>query len=238
MVKLFKRFGTHQNIAFLICILFIISAIAIGQITKASYQHLSDDPDITANARLYFSEDDKYTYDYYSTMLDFDEAVNELNSYEYIFLVEVINTQSCYLCELINAHVVKTIKGNVNEDGNDIILYQWSSFQIDDRETLSLRIVDQSLPIKENKRYLVFARKKNYCKEYQSKLKCNEYSIELQGMAPTVYVVNETQKSYLNFQTDKTFASVSDKYYICFSQEALDNLNNTTKKIIEYFIKP
>lgn len=231
MLKLFKI----QKPTLIICSLLIIIGVAFGIFTNKNFCRLSKNESSFDNAVLSFEDGIDFYIDEMANKTNFEEALYLLDEPDYIFKVECTSTEYCFNCTKYNAKVTDTLKGDIDETGNNIVLYQWVCFSKYDDDTLIFDSPDFSLPLKNNKEYLVFANKREYCEDYQNSLSSNEYSIPLRGPVPYSYVLNDTQNDYVDIKNDKTFSSLNDIYYLCFSKDSLDNVNNLSKSVIEYY---
>lgn len=199
MVRLFKV-SYSNKIAAIICTAIILVGVVFGIFTKYNFSHLSEFQSSYDNALFEIADEDKYVIDEMSNKTSYEEALCLLNEMDYIFKVKCLSTEHCYECTKYNVKVLDTIKGSIDETGNDIVLYQWVWFQNPDDSHLSFSSPDFSLPLQEKQEYLVFAQKRNYCKAYQNTLKSNEYAIPIRGSVPNVYVISDKQKITLILQ--------------------------------------
>ncbi len=223
-------------IALIICLALIIIGIVFGVFTKSSFLKLTEDEKSILSAELLIDEGTATGIDESYIGLDFKTAKRELEKYSYVFRVKCIDSQLCYCCTKHTVTVIDTIKGNINENGNDIVIYQLGSFD-KYNDALSFNSYDYTMPLKAGKEYIVFAEKRDYYEDYQITLKSNEYSLGMKESAPTAYILNDTQKGYSDISRDKTYSDIKHLYYLCFSQKALDNINNVAKQVISYYSK-
>lgn len=223
-----------QMIGLFVCLTLIIIGIIFGIITKSSFLKLTEDENSVLNAALLIDEETSKYIDEAYTELDFETAKDKLQNYSYVFQVKCIDSQLCYNCIKHTVTVIDTLKGDINENGNDIVVYQLVGFD-KYSDTLSFNSADGSMPLKMDKEYIIFAEKRDYYENYQITLKSNEYSLALQGPMPTAYVLNDIQKDYSDISHDKTYSDIKHLYYLCFSQKALDHINEVSKEIINYY---
>lgn len=226
-----------QIVGISICCLAILTGIIFGILTKCSYLKLTQDKNKLSNAALFMDEDMANALDYQYSEINLDSAKYELDCYSYAFRVKCIDAQPCYHCMKFTVNVIDTVKGEINENGNDIVIYQWLGFDKISSEKLAFNSPDFSMPLKIGKEYLVFAEKRDYYMDYQKTLLSNEYSLGLMGMCPTAFVIDDTQVDYADISTDKVYSDIEDLYYLCFSQKALDNINEVSNKLISYYCK-
>lgn len=234
MEKLFKIFRV-QRITITVFSLLIAIAVALGVITNHSFLR-ADGEEIYDNASVTFNEDTPFYIDEMANKTSLEEALVTLDESNYALRIECLEAEPCFNCTKYKARVLQTVKGDIDEAGNEIVVYQWVSFSKGDGETLSFVSPDFSMPLSVGGEYLVFADKRDYCEEYQSTLECNEYSIALRGPVPTAYILNDVQKDYIHTSSDKTFLSLKNKYYPCFSEESLANINNLSKRVIQHYL--
>ena len=223
-----------QKSAIIICFVLIAIGVAFGFFTRINYSHLSVQAAAYENAIIEFGEDEAFYIDEMSNKTKPEDAISILDEYPYAFLVECEKTEHCFECTKYIVKVDKVIKGDNDETGNNIVLYQWVWFEKSDENQLSFNSPDYSLPLIENKKYLVFAEKRDYCNEYQRTLKYNEYSIPLRGPVPTAYIINDVQNRYI-ISSDNTYSSISDMYYLCFSKESLKDINSLSDYVIKHY---
>lgn len=226
-----------QKISIIICVLLVLLGATVGIFVNSTFLRLSLNKDSYDNAVVEYDESMVYYTDNMANKTSVDEALYILDETENAFVIECIGLEHCYNCTKYNAKVKKTIKGKSDETGKQIVLYQWVSFDKYNDTSLIFASPDNSLPLIEGKEYLVFVRKRNYCKEYQNTLDCNEYSLDLKSPVPTAYIVNDTQKDYIDINKDKTFKAIKDKYYMCYSEESLKDINCLSKKVVEHFCR-
>lgn len=224
-----------QIIGIALCCLAIAVGITLGVFTRGSFLKLTQDKSSISNAVLFMDEDMANALDYQYSEINLDSAKYELDRYSYAFWVKCIDAQLCYDCTKYSVNVIDTVKGDIDENGNSIVLYQWLGFNKYADTELAFNSPDSSMPLKIGKEYLVFAEKRDYYKDYQRTLQSNEYSLGLMGICPTAFVINDTQENYADISTDKVYSDIEDLYYLCFSQKALDNINKTSKQIISYY---
>lgn len=236
MVKLCKLLRI-QKLSIIICVLLVLLGATVGIFVNSTFSRLSLNQESYDNAVVEYDESMVYYTDYMVNKTSIDEAVYILDEIESAFVIECISIEHCYNCTKYNARVINTIKSKTDETGKEIVVYQWVSFDKYNDTSLIFASPDNSLPLIEGKEYLVFVRKRNYCKEYQNTLDCNEYSMDLKSPVPTAYIVNDTQKDYIDVNRDKNFKAIKDKYYMCYSEESLKNINYLSKKVVEHFCR-
>lgn len=217
----------------------MIFSIITGIITRCSYSRISLNKKAYDTATLVFSEDYVKFHDKTNIFsCETKNAISDLDKYNNsIFEIKCISVEYCFYCIKYNAKVINTIKGETDETGNSIILYEFGGgfYTNPDKASMGYSPYSDTLPLKENKNYLVFANKRDYCYEYQRTLDCNEYSIGVMASSPNVFVLDEEQTTFIDINKDKIYSSLNDKHYICFSQEALDHINTFAKDIIDYY---
>lgn len=234
MVKLSHKFSKSQISAAIACVLMIVACVVFGIFVRCSYARVSLDSSAYANAKVSFEQEYAEYLDYNMTSMDFETARSILDEYDYIFKVKCKTIEHCYSCTKYVCSVLETVKGDSNESGKDIVLYQWNWFE-SDKDGLSFCPTDDMMPMKSGSEYLVFAAGKDYCAEYQRTLDKNEYSIGL-NYVPTIYILNKTQTEPIDINNDTVYSSLDEKYYLCFSREALNNANKLSKQITEYYL--
>lgn len=234
MVKLFKLSGI-QKITTIVCIGIILVGMTFGILTKCTFSRLSEEKTSYDNAKLYFDEQTALYIDEMYNKTSFEEALLILDEYDYIFKVKCISSEHCYQCTKFNAEVTDTVKGVIDETGNEIVLYQWVSFEETDDGVFAFNSPDNSLLLKEGNEYLVFCQKRDYYPEYQKKLNCNEYSIALTSSVPSAYLLNKYQQDYIDLSKDTTYSDIEDLSYACFSKESLSDINKLSEKIIDHY---
>ncbi len=236
---MFKNLSKNQKSTIIVCFVLIIFSVAAGIITRCSYSKISLEITAYDNAKLDFTEDYIEIHDKANIFsCEAKNAISNLDKYNNsIFEIKCISVEYCYYCIKYNAKVINTIKGETDETGKNIILYEFGGgfYTNPDKASLGYSPYSDTLPLKENKNYLVFANKRDYCYEYQQTLDCNEYSIGVMTNSPTVFALDEEQTTFIDINKDKIYSSLNDKYYICFSQEALDHINMFAKDIIDYY---
>lgn len=230
---MFKNKSEIQKAGIILCTIIIICGLIFAAAARISYSKMSQNPVYVNNAVIVFDEESAEYIDYENTALTYDILNQELESYSCIFKVKIKSIEYCYNCTKYTILILNSIKGNEKE-GNNAVLYQWAGIDKYENE-LIFRSMDNSMPLKINKEYLIFAEKRDYYEKYQDTLECNEYSLGLKSSAPTAFILNETQTDYININSDLTYADLEDKYYTCFSQEALDNINKVSKEIINEY---
>lgn len=237
MGKLKIKLSHIQIIGTALCCIVITVGIIFGAFTKSSYLKMTQDKSSISNAVLFLDDESAYYLDYQYSVIDFDSAIYELENYSYIFKIKCVDSKLCYDCTRYTVNVIDTIKGDTNENGNDIVLYQWLGFDKISNDKLAFSSPDFSMPLKPNKEYLVFAEKRDYYSEYQKTLPSNEYSLGVMGICPKAFVINDTQNTFADVKSDKTYSDIENLYYLCFSQEALENINKLSGQIISYYCK-
>lgn len=229
------RLSGIQKITVWICTTLTVIGTAFGILTKSSFLHLSEQPAAYDNAVLDFSEDAMMEIDAIADFASLEQAKDSLDKYPYAFIVRCTDTQHCYQCTKFTAEVLKTIKGDVDETGRTITLYQWVFFEKRDKNRLVFSTPEFSLPLAEGKEYLVFAIGREYYEGYRKTLAYNEYSMGCSSYAPCAYIINDTQKDYIRLNENSTYSEISDKYYLCFSENALKKVNKLSKEVINYY---
>ena len=224
-----------QIVGIAICCLTILTGIIFGILTKCSYLKLTQDKSSISNAVLFMDEDMANALDYQYSEINLDSAKYELDRYSYAFRVKCIDAQPCYHCMKFTVNVIDTVKGDIDEKGNSIVVYQWLGFDKYTETELAFNSPDFSMPLKIGREYLIFAEKRDYYIDYQKTLSGNEYSLGLMGMCPTAFVIDDTQEDYADISNDKVYSDIEDLYYLCFSQKALDNINKASNELISYY---
>ena len=235
MVKLFRNFSKTQKSTFIVCFVLILLSIAAGIITRNSYARITMNDDAYHDALLSvdeeyakgFDEEEGLAYIAEKSIQDFDEY------FDYVFKAKCLDTINCSGCQKHILQVISTIRGDIDETGNNIACYKLSRFYASEDKSHMIYDPTEDVPLKAGKTYLIFANKRDYDEDYQKTLECNEYvSI---GTTPTAFVLDDEQTTYIDINKDKTFATYDDKYYTCFSQEALDHINKFAKEIINHY---
>lgn len=230
-----KNKSEIQKAGIIVLTVLIIGGLIFAGAARMSYSKMSQNQKYINNASVQFDEETAQYIDYENTSLTYDILNQDLQIYNYIFKVRIESAEHCYNCTKYTFVILDSIKGNENK-GNKAVLYQWGG--IDEYENkLIFRSMDNSMPLKVNKEYLIFADKRDYYEAYQNTLECNEYSLGLRNSGPTAFILNETQNDFININHDTTYSALEDKYYTCFSQEALDNINKISKQIINEYSK-
>lgn len=233
MEKLFKL-SVIQKITTAFCVLLVIAGVLFAVVTRLSYSKISLDTSCYDNAKLYLNEETQYYIDEMNK-ISVDEAVYTLDEYDYIFKIQCNEMEHCYSCTKFNVKVMDTIKGSIDETGNDIVLYQWAFFEETDDGIFAFNSPDNSMLLKTGKEYLIFCKKKDYYLQYQKKLECNEYSLGLMGTSPCAFVLDDSQSDYIDISKDKKYGDIEDLYYTCFSKESLENINSLAESIIKHY---
>lgn len=228
------KLSKTQIAATVACVLLTAVCVVFGMIVRFSYARVSLDSSAYANAKVSFEQDHAEYFDYNMESMDFETARDILDDYDHVFKVKCKTIEHCYSCTKYICSVLETVKGDPDETGKDIVLYQWNWFESEDNGLLFCP-TDDMLPMKDGMEYLVFAASKDYCAEYQQTLDKNEYSIGL-NYVPTIYILNKTQTEPIDINNDTVYSSFDDKYYLCFSQEALNNVNKVAKQITDYYM--
>lgn len=231
------KLSSIQKTTITLCSAVVLLGVIFGIIANCTFSRLSNFEESYDNAKIYYEEEAIFYIDEMCNKTSLEEAIIVLSEYDYIFKVKCLSTKHCYQCTKYDAVVTDTIKGDIDETGNNIVLYQWVFFEKNDAESLILNSPDFSIPLKDETEYLVFCQKRNYYPEYQKTLNCNEYSIGLRSNVPSTFILNDTQKDYIDISRDKTYSDIKDKYYVCFSQESLDRINKVSSEIIAYYSK-
>lgn len=235
MEKLFTKISFQKTIAIIISFIILI-ALIFGIITRISYLSLSQNKDELSKAKIQLSKDWSEEYNYIYSNIDYNMALAELEQSQYIFYAKCIESEVCYNCIKYKIDVTKTIKGDVKETTKEIILYQFTFFDFS-KQGVTFVSVDNSLPLKEGKEYLLFANKKDYYEEYQKTLDKNEYSLCLSGSFPTALIVNENQDEYINILQVKKYSDIENLYYMCFDESSLNNINKVSKQIVNHYLE-
>lgn len=232
MAKLLNKLSKNQRNVLIFSVLIIVISVAFGVFIRCSYNRISLDESAYSNAEFSMNKDDAEYIDYKLENLEFDAVKMILDDYDFILRIECLQTEHCYNCTKYICKLIDTVKGN--ENGEKIVLYQWNSFTAADGKLL-YEPIDNMLSLKNGKEYLIFARKRDYCQEYQKTLDYNEYSLGLNEV-PTAFILNEEQTSFVDINKDKVYSSLHDKYYLCFSESALKNINDISKHVINHYI--
>lgn len=234
MAKLFSKLSKNQAVAFLICILLILVTVGFGIIIRLSYPTVSLDESSYPNAKVSFTEESSQRIDFDLLSLDFEKAKMALDEYNSVFTVECLETEHCFNCTKYICKVTKTIKNDVDETDKNIVIYQWNFFDMNGEDEFSFVPIDDRMPLKPNNEYLVFTVKKDYCSEYLETLECNEYSLGL-NVLPVAFVLDNQQSRFVDINKDSVFSSLDDINYLCFSKEALININHVSEQVIDYY---
>ncbi len=231
---MFGKLSKNQAIAFLICILLILITAGFGIFIRLSYPTVSLDESSYPNATVSFTEEDSQRIDFDLLDLDLEKAKMILNEYNSVFTVKCLETEHCFNCTKYICKVTDTIKNDVDETGKNIVIYQWNFFDMTGKDEFSFVPIDDRMPLKNNNEYLVFTVKKDYCNEYLETLECNEYSLGLNAL-PVAFVLDNQQNRFVDINRDTVFSSLDDINYLCFSDEALTNINIVSEQVIEYY---
>ena len=235
MVKLFKNLSKNQKSTLIVLMILIVFSISLGVATRLSYSRLSLNEEAYNDAKLSFTSQYANETDENIMGYSVEGAKHELeNACDYIFEIRCLNVEHCYETTKYNVEVLKTVKGDIDESGKNIVIYHAQFFENVDN-LMSFFDIDGSIPLKQGKKYLVFLNKMNYNNIYQRTLDHNEYYLEVFVDHPVAYALDEIQSTYIDIERDKTFSSLEDKSYICFSQEALDHINQFSTEMIEYY---
>lgn len=233
---MFKNKSEMQKAGIAVCIVLIIFSGIFGVIMRFGYSRMSQDKKNIENALFSLTSEEAQYIDYASKEMSFDALKYELDYYSNAFIGKCAAAEICYNCIKYTFNVSKTIKGDENETGKNIIVYQWIGLDVLSRDRLIITNYDFSMPMKLNDEYLIFAIKRDYYEGYQKTLKYNEYSLGLRSSSgPSAFVINKTQKRFVDINSDLSYKNFSDIYYLCFSQEALDRINQVAKQIIEEY---
>lgn len=231
---MFKKSTKLQKAAFVICLLLIAAAVIFGVFTRMSFTDLTSDENAVDNAVVLMDKETAELYDERLLQCNSDYAKQELSSAEYVFKIKCISSEIKYNCTKHTAEVIKTIKGEKDEAGNKIVIYNWLSFSKGDGERLICDHVGNQMPLIPNHEYLVFVSERDYYEGYKKALGHNEYSISL-GLVPFTYVIDDVQERYMKAEDDLIYSDIKDLYYICFSQKALDHINEISRNIVEEY---
>lgn len=224
-----------QKVILLACCVLTAAAVAFGAATRLSYSTQSKDKSSISKAEVTFEEDFAYQLDEMHSAVDYEQALAELEQNDYIFYAECLDTEICYGCIKYTIQVFQTLKGEEQEAGEEIVLYQLIKFDYTDDDVYFLS-PDYSMPLQEGKTYLLFANKRDYDSAYQKTLTANEYSLAISGTFPTALVVDDTQSEYIHANEVSEYGDIEGVYYICFNEAALDNINALSDKIIQHYI--
>ena len=132
-----------------------------------------------------------------------------------------------------NSHMLLKIK--ISATMHSSYLTAMTDVQVDTdklEDKLIYSSYDNSLPLQKDNEYLIFSEKRCYDEDYQKTLECNEYSMGLRNVGPTAFILNKTQQDFINISDGIHYGDLKDKYYTCFSQKALDNVNKVSAEII------
>lgn len=231
---MFSKMSFQRIILLIVCI-FIVGAILLGIITRISYSTESKDINSILKAEVTFEEDLISQVDELRSTTTYEQALADLDQNEYVFYAKCLDQEVCYGCIKFSLEVIETLKGDIQETGKKIILYQLIKFDFVNNNIYFLS-PDYTMPLQEGKTYLLFANKRNYDTAYQKTLQENEYSLAITGAFPTALVVNDTQNEYINPDTVKRYGDIKDLYYICFNETAMKNINELCNKIIKHYI--
>lgn len=232
---MFAKISFQKTVTVITSIILLI-ALIFGIITRNSYLSLSRNKYELSKAQIQLSEDWSNEYNYIYSNINYDMALTELEQSEYIFYAKCIDCEVCYNCIKYKMDVIKTIKGDVEESLNKIILYQLVCFDFS-KQGVTFISPDNSLPLKAEKEYLIFANKRDYYEDYQKTLDKNEYSLCLSGSFPTALSVNGSQDKYLNVNEINKYSDIEDFYYMCFDKASLQNINKISQQIIDHYFK-
>lgn len=228
------KLSKNQIIALIIGIVLVLIAFVLAVIMRFSYSTASLDESAYSNAKVSLGEENVLGVD--SNLLDynFESAKMILDEYNSVFRVECLQTEHCYHCTKYICRVIDTIKNDIDENGKNIIIYQWNFFEMGIDDEFYFNPIDYCMPMRNNQEYLVFTEKKDYCDEYLETLKYNEYSQGLQNI-PTAFAIDNQQSRFVDLKKDTSFSSLDDINYICFSDEALNQINNISEKVIKHY---
>ena len=228
------KLSKSQIFALIICTFLVVSALILAITTKFSYSDISLYDNSYQNAKIALNEENKQAIDSQLLSLDFESAKMILDEYNSVFKVECIQTEHCYNCTKYICRVIDTIKNDVNENGKSIVVYHWNFFEVGIDNEFYFNPIDYHMPMRNNKEYLIFTVKKDYCDEYLDTLNYNEYSLGLNNI-PTSLAIDNQQSRYIDLKKDTIFSSLNDINYICFSNEALEKINDISEKIINHY---
>lgn len=218
---------------FVIAVLY--ASILFASITRASYTYSSRDASSELNASLPYDEAWAHQFNLVHADLSYEAAREELEKSSCVFYAECSKRESAYGCTKYKMNVIKTIRGDCDETSNDIVLYQFAGFDYSDGN-VSFLSQDNSMLLKEGKKYLLFAEKRNYHNEYQKTLNENEYSLNIAGALPSALVVGEEQSEYIDISKAKKYGDIEHLYYACFDEPSLRNINEITQMLIKDYI--
>lgn len=236
---MFKNFSLRKGVV-AACVILIALGAVLGTVTRRSYIGTALDDNAYKNADLGISAEYAAEYDddisrYYS---DIGKVIDCLDkNCEYAFEIDCLAVEHCYNATKYKVKVENTVKGDIDETGKEITVYQSCMFQASSDGRLLFNNVDISAPLKVGDSYLIFVNKKEYMEEYQRTLGCNEYCLDIFTDAPTAYVLNKKQTEFIDVSKDKTFSALDGKYYFCFSSQALDKINFIAENIKKHYIK-
>ncbi len=224
-----KNKSEIQRIGIAVCAVIIIGSLIFSAFARLGYSRLSQDKANIDNATLSFNEEAVSYIDYENTTVTYEELKQELENYSCVFKVKVNDLEYCHQCLKFTVEIMQCIKGDESE-GNTAVLYQLGGITAYD-DSLIYESYDNSMPLKIGGEYLVFADKRDYDEDYQATLDCNEYSLALMGSGPSAFILNEVQQDYITSPSEIKYSDLSGIYYTCFSQSALDNLNDLSAQI-------
>lgn len=232
---MFREKSEIQKLGIIVCSIFIIGALIFGIVARATYSRMSQNESNINHAAVTFDRDTAEYTDYEIQHLSFDLLKQDLDSYDYIFAGKILNTEYCFNCIKYTVKITQSIKGD-EKTGNTVILYKWGGI---DKfgDQLIYDSFDGTMPLWSNKEYLLFSQKREYDPLYQETLDYNEYSLGLKNYLAVAFVINETQKDYIDFSTTMEYEDLKEIYYTCFSQEALNNVNKVAKQITDYYME-
>ncbi|MCC8015855.1 MAG: hypothetical protein LIO43_00295 [Clostridiales bacterium] len=230
---MFKKISFQKAAAVMITAV-VSAAFIFAVITRFSYLHLSRSENEISRAKTQLSSEISNEYNTIYADVDYDSALAELEQNEYAFYAKCTGMQVCYNCVKYEMSVIKTVKGETDEAGRDIAVYQLACFDFSKSESKFFS-PDNSLTLKEGKEYLIFENKRNYYKEYQKTLDKNEYSLALSSTFPTALIVNDSQSKYADISRIREFSDTEKLYYMCYNQETLNNINKISRLIIEHY---
>lgn len=228
---MFTRFQKLSiSIISVLCVLISV----FGILNKQSYNMITTDVSSFDNAILtdYVSFEEEENN--YSENIDVESLNYQLQDADTIFVATITDVANQYECLKYQINIDRIIKGKNIYSDDVAVLYEYSNFILNENNELTyFQTITKNLPLQKGKQYLVFAEAIEYERDYQGTLDYREFRIF--DAEINTFCLTDNQKKALNSKA-KYYKEFKNSEYICFSQKAIDNLNEIKKQIIDIYL--
>lgn len=228
-------FTSLQKVSALIISLICVFTSFIGVLERKNYNTVTADSSAFDSAGLINNKDNIQAENDFCENIDTKYIDDQLQEADTVFVITVKDMKNQYECLKHTVKVDRVIKGENIKNGDTAVFYEYSHFILDDNSNLKyLQTITQNMPLRKNKKYLVFAESIDYEKGYQNTLPCREFRIfdaEIDTFCLTDY-----QSEPLSGNA-KYFKDIKNSEYVCYNKKSLNNLNKIKKNIINKYMK-